>query len=383
MYSELVGDAEQDVGSFNAQIVKRDRGLFEKKKAMGPLRYDYHEREMIFKRRLLSNIENFEQGIIDKCESQTPPEKLEAFFYSSIEQYQMMPQSNMHFYRDNIYYQLKYQENDVNIGFSKDPHHADLYTEITDISVADKKSLLAQFNQHYYKNRTGMNKNSPDIENLSDDFGAQHIVLYRFQPKPRYKELEKYQALINRPLLTLFKEELALSYNWMMDDIKLITQDYYTYATWLIADPTKAKLSKFGPQLSVYNDVPFWLTEVSADCSNAHIGYLMDMVTIFQPEYLGSVKLDYQFSLWDNLLRDENTLYTHLLKGGQPEGGNLWDKLIALREDPANEKKSTDELIDAMYQAIEQQALQPATGDTAVTAPNAKSPTQLDTVNDH
>ncbi|RKS84432.1 hypothetical protein DES39_2171 [Orbus hercynius] len=365
MYSELVGNAKQDEGSFNEQIVARDRAKLEKKQASSPDRYDYHQHEMIFKRRLLTNIENFEQGIIEKYQDKTPPETFEAFFYSSVEQYQKLPHFNMTLGMNTKEYKLAYQDNDVFIGLSKDQSNAPFYTMVTDVSDAERKALLAKFNQYYYQYQSGS-----ELIDLPDDFGAQHVVLYRYQPKPYLTELKKYQSLINRPLLKLFKQEVELSYGWMMADIKQITQDYFTYATWLIADPNKQKLSKFGPALARYNNVPFWLTEVSANCSNAHIGYLIDMVTIFQPEHLGSIKLEYQFSLWDNLLRDENTLYSHLLKGGTTQGNNLWDRLIALRQDPANEQKSTNELIDAMYQAIEQQALLPSKADRSVTAPN-------------
>lgn len=386
MYSVLVGDAEQDGGSFNEQIVERDKKRLAEKKAAGKNRYDYHENEMIFKRRLLSNIENFEQGIIENYEAHLQRERYVARFYSSEKSYKSYEIDCIKYYDDSDVYNgilpkapvLSYHEENVSVDTSYiAPSVSAHYGPPVVLTKEDEASLLEQFN----KILEPINKNRFGHSNFATPIVAGYVKLYPYQLKPVNKELEKYQSLINRPLLDLFKEELKLSYSWMMEDIKLITADYYTYATWLIADPSKEKLSNFGPKLNGYNNVPFWLTEVSADCSNAHIGYLMDMVTIFQPEHLGSIKLDYQFSLYDNLLRDENTLYMHLLKGGLPAGKNLWDTLIALREDPANEKKSTQELIDAMYEAAEKRTLtsKPAHGDVIVNAPEKTTSSPIST----
>ncbi|RKS87185.1 hypothetical protein DES39_0402 [Orbus hercynius] len=370
MYDYKDGNAKQKNGqTTNQKMIDDARQQLAKKSAQSPSPFDYYRKEMIYKRRFLTNIENYEQGLIEKDQEAAPADKYVAFFYQS------KASDNPVLCLAQFSYETKlnYLDNNmVEIGKEGDLYDQTKSYQPMPLTDDEAQSLLSQFNRSYAQSQSlyDMDLTKKDIT----EGAAKQVKLYVYTPNKPTSKLDEYRSLLNQPLLDVFKQEVQLSYSWLIADINLLMQDYFYYVTWLIGNQDKC--SKFSPKLAQYNQVNFWQQEVQADSSNAHVGYLYDAIAIFKPEHLGSIKLEYQFGIWDNLLRDENTLYVHLLKGQRSDNHRqgLWQTLLALRDKPENQGKTSDELITLLYQQQNQ-----TVADKQRHNPSAKSIDEIDT----
>jgi hypothetical protein len=156
------------------------------------------------------------------------------------------------------------------------------------------------------------------------------------------KEWAKLDARLDKGKLDAFRQEDKSLFDEIVKDIRKISIDYLVYVTWLFG--SKDKPSQYAPAgLTDYNQVEFWKREQENDYSKDHLGYFEDITTILQGN-ITMAKLPEQFGLWDSLLRDENSIYFHLLKG---QDNNLYEWLLKQRtdemqqnQDAANHKKN-------------------------------------------
>ncbi|MBK5142199.1 hypothetical protein I2494_00440 [Budviciaceae bacterium BWR-B9] len=165
------------------------------------------------------------------------------------------------------------------------------------------------------------------------------------------KEWSRLEKRLSTSRISDFRKQDKAMYDKLIKDIHDFSVDYFTYTTWLLGSSDGSSKSTFAPDPGSYNDVPFWNIECETNCSNNHIGYVMDLIQIMDFTSLGNIKLDYQFGVWDVLLRDKSTLYYHLFKGSaeaKEQKSSFWNMLLELRQKQSEEKKrviSTKEVI--------------------------------------
>ncbi|MBC9131520.1 hypothetical protein FcAc13_09400 [Frischella sp. Ac13] len=191
------------------------------------------------------------------------------------------------------------------------------------IDEKEKRDLLARINDsnlttEYYDVRKFVLPNSAKAE----------------REKKIAKEIEKYKINLADYRITQFMSEEEKAYNKLIDAIKSHSIDYYIYTTWLFGYSEKGTTSVHTPQaVKTYNQVPFWKIECDSNSSNNHIGYLTDFNNIIGTLSLGNIKLDYQYGLWDILLRDEDTIYFHLINGNPKDNTpTFWSALLNIRQ---------------------------------------------------
>ncbi|MCO6557784.1 MAG: hypothetical protein J6577_11220, partial [Gilliamella sp.] len=273
--------------------------------------HKYFSTERGYKRRIVSCIDAYKKGLKNYCNevidkdyegADTQPK-----YYDAYE-----PGSNYKGAKNSYYNTIKtLQENG--------------YKEVA-LSEAEKKELLT-------KHKSAI----PAV-----DVRRFHWTLDNAAESKFKKEWAKLDARLDKGKLGAFRQEEKQLFDEIVKDIRKISIDYLVYVTWLFG--SKDKPSKYAPAgLTNYNQVEFWKREQENDYSKDHLGYFEDITTILQGN-ITMAKLPEQFGLWDSLLRDENSIYFHLLKG---QDNNLYEWLLKQRtdemeqnQDAANHKKN-------------------------------------------
>ncbi|WP_085165810.1 toxin VasX [Gilliamella bombi] len=259
--------------------------------------HKYFSTERGYKRRIVSCIDAYKKGLKNYCNevidkdyegADTQPK-----YYDAYE-----PGSNYKGAKNSYYNTIKtLQENG--------------YKEVA-LSEAEKKELLT-------KHKSAI----PAV-----DVRRFHWTLDNAAESKFKKEWAKLDARLDKGKLGAFRQEEKQLFDEIVKDIRKISIDYLVYVTWLFG--SKDKPSKYAPAgLTNYNQVEFWKREQENDYSKDHLGYFEDITTILQGN-ITMAKLPEQFGLWDSLLRDENSIYFHLLKG---QDNNLYEWLLKQRTD--------------------------------------------------
>ncbi|KFA59883.1 hypothetical protein GAPWKB11_0626 [Gilliamella apicola] len=271
--------------------------------------HKYFSTERGYKRRIVSCIDAYKKGLKNYCNNVIDKDyegvDTQPKYYDAYE-----PGSNYKGAKNSYYNTIKtLQENG--------------YKEVA-LSEAEKKELLA-------KHKSAI----PAV-----DVRRFHWTLDNAAESKFDKEWAKLDARLDKGKLDAFRQEEKQLFDEIVKDIRKISIDYLIYVTWLFG--SKDKPSLYAPvELTDYNQVEFWKREQENDYSKDHLGYFEDVTAMLQGN-IQMAKLPEQFGLWDSLLRDENSIYFHLLKG---QDNNLYEWLLKQRivemeqnQDAANHK---------------------------------------------
>jgi succinate dehydrogenase flavin-adding protein (antitoxin of CptAB toxin-antitoxin module) len=271
--------------------------------------HKYFSTERGYKRRIVSCIDAYKKGLKNYCNNVIDKDyegvDTQPKYYDAYE-----PGSNYKGAKNSYYNTIKtLQENG--------------YKEVA-LSEAEKKELLA-------KHKSAI----PAV-----DVRRFHWTLDNAAESKFDEEWAKLDARLDKGKLDAFRQEEKQLFDEIVKDIRKISIDYLIYVTWLFG--SKDKPSLYAPvELTDYNQVEFWKREQENDYSKDHLGYFEDVTAMLQGN-IQMAKLPEQFGLWDSLLRDENSIYFHLLKG---QDNNLYEGLLKQRivemeqnQDAANHK---------------------------------------------
>ncbi|MCO6554465.1 MAG: hypothetical protein J6572_05590 [Gilliamella sp.] len=246
------------------------------------------------------------------------------------------------------------QENEKD-GKYNETQYEDVYKPVTNMSNNSGNELYAyslriqKLQSEGWKEVTLTNDEKTALLKKKNQYVNHYCDVHRFSltkegaVQSKFdKEWAKLSAQLDKGKLSAFRQEEKQLFDEIVKDIRKISIDYLVYVTWLFG--SKDKPSKYAPAgLTNYNQVEFWKREQENDYSKDHLGYFEDITTILQGN-ITMAKLPEQFGLWDSLLRDENSIYFHLLKG---QDNNLYDWLLKQRtdemqqnQDAANHKKN-------------------------------------------
>ncbi|OCG30302.1 hypothetical protein A9G36_05310 [Gilliamella sp. Choc6-1] len=259
--------------------------------------HEYFSTERGYKRRIVSCIDAYKKGLKNYCNNVIDKDyegvDTQPKYYDAYE-----PGSNYKGAKNSYYNTIKtLQENG--------------YKEVA-LSEAEKKELLA-------KHKSAI----PAV-----DVRRFHWTLDNAAESKFDKEWAKLDARLDKGKLDAFRQEDKSLFDEIVKDIRKISIDYLIYVTWLFG--SKDKPSLYAPvELTDYNQVEFWKREQENDYSKDHLGYFEDVTAMLQGN-IQMAKLPEQFGLWDSLLRDENSIYFHLLKG---QDNNLYEWLLKQRTD--------------------------------------------------
>ncbi|MBX4134243.1 hypothetical protein JMI89_11460, partial [Frischella sp. Ac48] len=136
------------------------------------------------------------------------------------------------------------------------------------------------------------------------------------------EEWKKYKDRLSEKKIIKFDEIDKVAFETIKKKIIAYSEDHKNYIKWLftLAKPTeKAEI----------NENTFWLIEVEANSSDAHLGCMSDIVNMLDGGYLGDIKLDSEFEIWNNLINDNHNLFVHALMGKE---GGLWQAIIESKQ---------------------------------------------------
>ncbi|WP_294826990.1 toxin VasX [uncultured Gilliamella sp.] len=137
------------------------------------------------------------------------------------------------------------------------------------------------------------------------------------------KHMEKYEKRLNPGAETQFTDLEKNRYNAIIRSINHFSQDYLYYLLWLFG---YQHWSQHTPdEMSQFNDCKFWLIECDTNCSNNHVGYVLDFLAMIDFTSIGGVKSQIQIALWDNLINYGDSIFYHLLDG---RSNSFWALII-------------------------------------------------------
>ncbi|MWP47977.1 toxin VasX [Gilliamella sp. Pas-s27] len=321
--------------------------------------HEYFSTNRAYKRRIVSCIDAYKKGLKNYFANQIEQENEKDGKYNETQYKDVYePATNMSNIRD-------YKLYDYSLRIEKLKSEGWKEVALTD---EEKTVLLKQKNQSQipYNNYVSVHRFSLTKE------GA---VQSKFD-----KEWAKLSARLDKGKLDAFRQEEKKLFDEIVEDIRKISIDYLVYVTWLFGykdkkieenknseenknteenknseenknteenknseenknteenknseenKNTEDKNSEYVIKLADYNEVEFWKREQENDYSKDHLGYFEDVIAILQGN-LQIAKLPEQFGLWNSLLRDENSIYFHLLKG---QDNNLYELLLKQRTD--------------------------------------------------